>query len=83
MESLLNIYYNIQNPMKNKSLIEKLINEYQKSERTDMHSGGIYSSLVEFNDNHDKTQINKEDKEKFLVDGYSQWVKNILKLNEE
>ncbi len=83
MENFLDIYNEIKNPMENKSLILKLIQEYQKSERTDMHGGGIYQSLVKLNDNNDETQISLKDKEDFLVKGYSQWIKNILKLNEK
>ena len=83
MSGLNEIYDSMQNPMKNPKIVKQLIDAYQKSQRTDLIGGGIYNSIVKLNERQDRSSINLEDRERFYVDAYNEWIKNISNLSEE
>lgn len=86
MVKLTEIYDNVQNPLENAEVIEKLVLAYSQSDR---HTGmqtilqGFYSKLMYLAGNQDKSRKDSKDKEAFLVDKYNKWINNILNLTDE
>ncbi len=83
MVKLSEIHDNVENPLDNPIILQKIIEAYSKSNRTDIFgSSNIYDSLVKMNQTKDNSKINLNDKEIFLVETYNQWIENVLNLGE-
>lgn len=83
MVKLSEIHDNVENPIENPIILQKIIEAYSKSNRTDVFgSSNIYNSLVKMNQTKDNSGINLNDKEIFLVETYNQWIENVLNLGE-
>ena len=84
MVKLSDIYDNVENPLDNPTILQKIIEAYSKSSRTDVFgSSDIYNSLVKMNHTRDNSGIDLSDKEVFLVETYNQWIENVLNLGEQ
>ena len=83
MSDLSEIYGNIENPIKNRKMLKKIIDEYGKSYRADYNGAGIYEKLVKLNGNRDNSQPNIVDIEKFYVKTYNQWKDNLMSLTPQ
>ena len=84
MVKLSEIYDNVENPLDNPTILQKIIEAYSKSSRTDVFgSSDIYNSLVKMNHTRDNSGIDLSDKEVFLVETYNQWIENVLNLGEQ
>ena len=84
MVKLSEIYDNVENPLDNPTILQKIIEAYSKSSRTDVFgSSDIYNSLVKMNQTRDNSGIDLSDKEVFLVETYNQWIDNVLNLGEQ
>ncbi len=83
MVNLKEIYDSVESPLENNEILEKIVSAYSKSSRTNLFgSSDLYSSLVKMNQTKDNTGIKLDDKEKFLVEAYNQWIDNMLNLND-
>ena len=83
MKKLTSIYENIENPLDNEEIMKKIINDYTKSSRTNLYySSNLYNSLVNMNETKDKSKINLNDKEAFMVESYNQWIENMISLDK-
>lgn len=83
MVKLSEIYDRTKSPLDNSEILQRIVEGYAKSSRTDVFNrSDLYSSLVKMNQNKDNTGINLTDKEQFFVDTYNQWIDNILRLND-
>lgn len=84
MVKLKDIYDNVQNPLDDKKLVEKIILAYSKSARTDMRGHrDLYDFFVYSKKNKDESSFNKKDEEEFYVEAYNDWIKAFLSLKEE
>lgn len=83
MVKLSEIYDRTKSPLDNSEILQRIVEGYAKSSRTDvLNRSDLYSFLVKMNQNKDNTGINLTDKEQFFVDTYNQWIDNILRLND-
>lgn len=83
MVKLSEIYDRTKSPLDNSEILQRIVEGYAKSSRTDVFNrSDLYSFLVKMNQNKDNTGINLTDKEQFFVDTYNQWIDNILRLND-
>lgn len=81
MGKLVDVYSNVKSPLDNEDLLKKIIKAYSESSRTDLHSDGLYNSLVKMNHTTDNSPQNASDREAFMVETYNQWMHNILSLD--
>ena len=81
MINLMDIYTNIKNPIENTELLNRIIEAYSKTSRTNLLGCDLYEELVTMNQTKDDSEINISDREKFMIETYNQWIHNILKLD--
>ena len=82
MVKLRELYDSVENPLYNEELMEKIIEAYAKSDRTNLlGSSNLYKSLVAMNQINDTSEVNLDDKEAFMVETYNQWIDNMLNLD--
>ena len=84
MGKLVDIYTSIknQNLLEDEELLKKIVLKYSKSGRTTLLGNDVYDSLVKLNQTKDTSGINLDDKEKFFVKTYNQWIENMINLDE-
>lgn len=79
MGELLNLYNNIESPLRNPQVIQKIISAWAK----DLGQTGIYDSLMKMRGRNDKGKINLSDREEFFVNAYNDYIETILNLPED
>jgi len=83
MSDLSEIYASVQNPIKDSSVLRKIIEEYGRSHRGNISGAGIYEKLVKLNGNRDNSQPSIDDIGAFYIKTYNQWKDTILSLTPE
>lgn len=88
MAELMEIYNNVKSPLEDDALVNKLIKEYIKSNRRffvgqGKTGAGLYDAITALGKDQDETKVNEKDKEKFYIDLYNIWKKNVLALTVE
>ena len=83
MVKLRDVYDNVENPLENPEILQKIVTAYAKSSRTDLFgSSDLYSSLVKMNKTEDFSSINLSDRDAFYIETYNQWIENMLSLDD-
>lgn len=57
MSDLSDIYRSVKNPIKDKEMLKKIIDAYEKSHRANMYGAGIYEKLVKLSGNRDNSVV--------------------------
>ena len=83
MSDLSDIYRSVKNPIKDKEMLKKIIDAYEKSHRANMYGAGIYEKLVKLSGNRDNSRPNINDIEKFYVKTYNQWKDKLMSLTPQ
>lgn len=88
MAELMEIYNNVKSPLEDDALVNKLIKEYIKSSRRffvgqGKTGAGLYDAMTALGREQDETLINQKDQERFYINLYNEWIKNVLSLSAE
>ena len=82
--TLKDVYNSLENPLNRSGMISELVQDYTQPERMVMGAnGGMYDALVKNSTITDTSITNEASKEKFWVNFYNQWIKNITSLTPQ